>query len=80
MNVFKKVFRFYYEGFRDMPRWGKQMWIIILLKGFLVFIVVKFLFFPNFLNSNFETDEEKSEYILQELINKSKNDRITTER
>ncbi len=54
-----------------MPKWGKQMWLIILIKGFLVFIVVKFIFFPNHLKKNFDTDKERSEHVINELIKNS---------
>lgn len=77
MRILKNIFRFYYEGFKNMPKWGKQMWIIILLKGFLVFVVVKFIFFPNHLKKNFDTDEQRSEHVINELIKNSQNDTAT---
>ncbi len=78
MGIFRKVFRFYYEGFRDMPRWGRQLWLIILLKGFLVFVLVRFIFFPNHLKQNFDTDEQRSEHVINELIKTSQNDTTFT--
>lgn len=78
MNIFKKVFRFYYEGFRDMPKWGRQMWLIIIIKGVLVFILVKFIFFPNYLKTNFSTDQQRSEHVVNELIKNAENDTTTT--
>jgi len=77
MNVFRRVFRFYYEGFRNLPKWGKQAWAIIIVKGILIFVLVRFIFFPNFLNTNFDTDEERGDYVLEQLTNKySDNDTI----
>ncbi len=35
-----------------------------------MFFVLKLLFFPNFLNTHFDTEEAKSEYIINQLINK----------
>ena len=70
MGVLKRIFRFYYEGFRDMPKWGRQAWAIIIVKGILIFILVRFIFFPNFLNRNFETDKERGDYVLEQLTNK----------
>ncbi|HBN05322.1 MAG: Uncharacterized protein H6Q16_1878 [Bacteroidetes bacterium] len=66
MNVFKKVFLFYYEGFRSMTL-GKTLWIIILIKLFIMFAILKVFFFPNFLSSKGDTKEEKSEYIVNEM-------------
>jgi hypothetical protein len=66
MNVFSKVFRFYYEGFRSMTL-GKTLWIIILVKLFIMFAILKVFFFPNFLSSKADSKEGKSEYIVNEM-------------
>ncbi|WP_372775702.1 DUF4492 domain-containing protein [Mangrovibacterium sp.] len=68
-NVFSRVWRFYVEGFKNMSGWGKQVWIVILLKLFIMFFVLKMFFFPNFLKTNFETDEQRSEHVLDNLTN-----------
>ncbi|GHS91843.1 DUF4492 domain-containing protein [Bacteroidia bacterium] len=52
----------YVEGFKKMT-WGKSLWIIIFVKLFIMFAVLKIFFFPNFLSSRFDTDKEKSEYV-----------------
>ena len=78
MNFFRKAFNLYYEGFRDMPKWGKQMWMIILIKGFVVFVLVKFIFFPNHLKKNFDSDSQRSEYVINELIKTAQNDTTIT--
>lgn len=68
-NIIRKVVRFYVDGFRDMASWGRQMWLIILIKLFIMFAVLKLFFFPNFLNTNFSTDEERSDYVIERLTN-----------
>ncbi|HPG73472.1 MAG TPA: DUF4492 domain-containing protein [Bacteroidales bacterium] len=77
MKVFRNIFYFYYDGFRNMPRWGRMAWAIILLKGIIVFVLVKFIFFPNFLKKNFDTDEERSNYVLEQLTNTPDNNDAT---
>ncbi len=69
MSWLRKIFRFYYDGFRSMTI-GKSLWVIILIKLFIFFIVFRLLFFPDFLNQKFGSEEEKSDYVLEELINK----------
>lgn len=59
-------FNMYVEGFKNMT-WGKSLWIIILVKLFIMFAILKVFFFPDFLNSRFKTDEEKSEYVANQL-------------
>lgn len=63
------LIRFYYEGFRNMSSWGKKVWVIILIKLFLIFIILKVFFFHDFLKDRFENDEKRSTYILDQLTN-----------
>lgn len=66
MNTLKKVFEFYYTGFKNMTV-GKALWAIILIKLFIMFAILKPFFFPNLLNSKFDTAEEKSSYVFEQL-------------
>ncbi len=67
-NVFSKIFYFYYDGFRAMTL-GKTLWIIILIKLFIFFFVLKLFFFPDLLNTRFDTDDERAEHVSVELTN-----------
>ena len=71
VDMIKRIFRFYYEGFRSMTI-GKTLWIIILIKLFVMFAVLKIFFFPNILKRNFKTDEERSNYVIEQLTNNPK--------
>lgn len=64
-----RLFHFYYDGFRTMSWWGKRVWIIILIKLFIIFILLKIFFFQDFLQKQYDNDEQKSEYVLNQLIN-----------
>lgn len=66
MNWFKKVLLFYYNGFRSMTL-GKTLWIIILIKLFIMFVILKIFFFPDLLQKNFSNDSQRAEYVLDEL-------------
>ncbi|PID88231.1 MAG: DUF4492 domain-containing protein [Bacteroidia bacterium] len=66
----KKVFRFYFEGFKNMPKYGRYLWLIILVKAFLMFAVLKLFFFKSHL-SQFETEKEKSEYVSDQLTKRA---------
>lgn len=69
MNAMKKVFQFYKEGFSNMTV-GKTLWLIIAIKLFIMFGILKTFFFPNFLKTNFATEQERADHVRQELINK----------
>jgi len=66
-SLFYRIFRFYFDGFRSMTI-GKKLWLIILIKLFIMFVIFRTFFFKNFLNSRFDTDKEKSEYVIDQLI------------
>ncbi len=63
---FDTIYMFYRNGFREMVL-GKKLWKIILIKLFIMFAILKFFFFPDFLETNFQTDEEKSNYVLEQI-------------
>jgi hypothetical protein len=63
-----RVFDLYYDGFRSM-RLGKTLWAIILIKLFVIFIVLKLFFFPNFLKQHAEGDE--AGYVATELTERA---------
>ncbi|MBN1250538.1 MAG: DUF4492 domain-containing protein [Bacteroidales bacterium] len=65
--MLKKIYLFYYEGFTNMSKSGKKLWLIIILKLIIMFAILKLFFFENFLNSQFNTDEEKIEYVSKQL-------------
>lgn len=48
---FYAVFRFYNEGFRNMT-WGRQLWLLILIKLFILFVVLRIFFLPTVLWRN----------------------------
>jgi len=60
------IFQFYYQGFKMMTV-GKKLWAIIIIKLLILFVVLKLFFFPDFLKSNFNTDEERSNYVIKQL-------------
>lgn len=70
-NLLQRIFRFYYDGFRSMTV-GRTLWIMILIKLTIMFLILRIFFFPNFLKTNFETDEARSQYVLQELTRQRK--------
>ncbi|MBN1145299.1 MAG: DUF4492 domain-containing protein [Bacteroidales bacterium] len=65
-NIFYKVFRFYYDGFRSMTV-GKKLWVIILIKLFIMFVILKIFFFPDLLKENFSNDKERGDYVIDQL-------------
>ena len=65
-----RVFDLYYDGFRRM-KLGRSLWTIILIKLFIMFAILKFFFFPNFLKEKAPKGNE-ADYVSNELVNRAK--------
>jgi hypothetical protein len=67
----KTVVRFYLDGFRAMTV-GKTLWKIILIKLFVMFAIFKLFFFSDYLHTNFSTDQQRSDHVLEQITLQSK--------
>ncbi|NPD44977.1 DUF4492 domain-containing protein [Lentimicrobium sp. S6] len=71
MKTIKNIFSFYIDGYRDMT-WGKNLWLIIFIKLFIMFAIFRLFFFSDFLGSHFENNQQKSDYVLEQLTTPNK--------
>jgi len=62
----KKIIAFYRDGFRAM-RLGRTLWAIILIKLFILLGVLKLFFLPDYLDSRFMTEQEKADYVFENI-------------
>lgn len=67
--ILVRIYQFYLEGFREM-KLGKTLWLIILVKLFIMFFILKLFFFPNYLGK-LDGDSTKEEHVSGELINRA---------
>lgn len=70
-NIFKNILMFYVNGFKRMTV-GKTLWAIIIIKLFIIFAILKFFFFPDFLKTNFTNKEERQNHVIEQLTNPNK--------
>jgi hypothetical protein len=66
-------FSIYTDGFRNLSSWGRRLWIIILIKLFIMFAILKIFFFPDVLKEKFDNNQQRSEYVRDLLINSPDN-------
>lgn len=71
-STISAVWRFYVDGFRNMTL-GRTLWLIIIVKLFVMFFVLRLFFFPKFLNSS-EIGQDKGKYVGNELIHRAASD------
>ena len=67
LGLFKNIYLFYYEGFKNLTSTSRKLWILIFVKSTLI-LTVLFLFFPDVL-SKYKTDEQRSEVVADSLLN-----------
>ncbi|MGL5684116.1 MAG: DUF4492 domain-containing protein [Marinifilaceae bacterium] len=68
--ILNKVWNFYRDGFREMDV-GRKLWLIIVIKLFIMFAILKVFFFQGAL-SHLDTVDAKGEHIRQQLIDRGK--------
>ena len=61
-----RVYNLYRDGFRHM-RLGKTLWLIVLVKLFVIFVVLKLFFFPNFIGQHAKEGEEDA-FVATQLL------------
>ena len=67
----RAVVAFYVDGFRGMTV-GRPLWVVIIIKLVVMFGILRLFFFPDLLNSKFETDSQRGDYVIEELISKTR--------
>ena len=66
MKAAAKIASFYWHGFRSMKT-GRTLWLIILIKLIIIFGFLKLVFYPDLLNSRFDTDAQRAAYVLDNI-------------
>lgn len=67
MSTLNGIYTFYRDGFRHMTPLGRTLWIIIAIKLLIIFAILRIFFFQPTLQGS---DEEKSQQVRQQLIDK----------
>ena len=65
-NLVTAIWQFYVEGFRSMTL-GRTLWLIIAIKLFIMFFILRLFFFPNYLNEA-AAGADKEDYVSRDLI------------
>jgi len=65
MNAIRQIWNFYYDGFRSMTL-GRTLWAVILVKLFIIFVVLKLCFFPNYIKEHAPEGQE-AEFVATQL-------------
>ena len=69
--MLKNILNLYVDGFKNM-KVGKRLWLIILVKLLIMFGILKVFIFNETLNTKFTSDEQKSDFVIENLTDKAK--------
>ena len=64
-----RIYDLYDEGFRSMSL-GKTLWAIILIKLFIIFVILKIFFFPNYIKER-ANDGDEPDFVANEMIERA---------
>ena len=64
--MFKKVLFFYIDGFKNLSSLGQKLWLIIIIKLVVIFVVLKVFFFPT-ISSKVKGEENQKALYLRHL-------------
>ncbi len=62
----RRIYDFYLEGFRSMTT-GRTLWKIVIIKLIIMFGVLKIFFFPDYLHTNFTSDRQRADHVLDSI-------------
>ena len=65
-GFWERVRDLYVDGFRNMTV-GRYLWAIILVKLAILFLVFRLFFFPDLLQRDYNTDEERADAVRSNL-------------
>jgi hypothetical protein len=61
-----RAYDLYRDGFRHMTI-GRTLWLIILIKLFIIFAILKVFFFPNYIGQHAEKGQE-AEFVATQIL------------
>lgn len=69
--LIKKIVKFYIDGFKNM-KLGRTLWLIIAIKLFVMFFILKVFFFNHTLDTKFNNDKDKINFIYKNIVKEVK--------
>ncbi len=66
MSICKKILFFYIDGFKSM-KVGKKLWLIMFIKLFIFFFILKLFFFPDILQTKFSNDKDRANFVIENI-------------
>lgn len=65
-DVSARIFGLYADGFRSMTL-GRKLWLLIIIKLVIIFLIVKIFFFPDRLSGDYGNDADRARAVRSAL-------------
>ena len=66
-NILRSIADMYIDGFRNMTI-GRKLWMLIIIKLFIMFAILKLLCLPVILESKYDNDDDRAQHVRNELL------------
>ena len=71
-GFWQRAYEMYRDGFKNMSKTGRQLWLLVLIKLFIMFAILRAFLFPNFLNQKTDgTEAEKGAYVTEQFVERA---------
>lgn len=67
-----RIWRFYRDGFREMTT-GRWLWLLIIVKLVIIFLVFKLFFFPDILKRDYDDDASRASAVRRSMLDLQRN-------
>ncbi|HBG59085.1 MAG TPA: DUF4492 domain-containing protein, partial [Porphyromonadaceae bacterium] len=64
-------FKMFWDGFTNMNRLSKTLWIVAIVKLIIMYFILRPFFFPNVLDTTYDNDADKAKHVRTELLEKA---------
>ena len=72
-GFWSRAWSLYRDGFKNLSPYSRTLWLIIAIKLFVMFAVLKVFFFPNYTKQQAkEHNVSGNEWVQQDLINRAR--------
>ncbi len=65
-SLIYRIYDLYADGFRHMVL-GRTLWLVILVKLFIIFFILKLFFFPDYIDTH-AADGEEADFVATQVL------------
>lgn len=67
MNILKKTFSFYIDGFKELSL-GKSLWKIVIIKLVVILVILNLFIYDKTFKSEYKSYDEKKDFVFSNMM------------